>query len=118
MKGGAAEKEEWRVIASPAFPLCQCSMNDVPVRCKGNHHVLKKGPSNRRIMEAEALDIDYHDYLPFGLPEDIAGDPRVHIPIMISTLHYYLNLFSTPQKILFSFDGLKINFGFEQLKCQ
>jgi hypothetical protein len=31
------------------------------------------------------------DYLPFALPEDIANDPRVQIPIMISTLHYYLN---------------------------
>ena len=31
------------------------------------------------------------DYQPFGLPEDIASDPRVKIPIMISTLHYYLN---------------------------
>lgn len=31
------------------------------------------------------------DYLPFALPEDIASDPRVEIPIMISTLHYYLN---------------------------
>ncbi len=31
------------------------------------------------------------DYQPFGLPEDIAMDPRVKIPIMVSTLHYYLN---------------------------
>ena len=31
------------------------------------------------------------DYQPFGLPEDIAMDARVKIPIMISTLHYYLN---------------------------
>jgi len=31
------------------------------------------------------------DYQPFGLPEDIAADPRVRIPIMVSTLHYYLN---------------------------
>ncbi len=31
------------------------------------------------------------DYQPFGLPEDIASDPRVKIPIMVSTLHYYLN---------------------------
>ena len=31
------------------------------------------------------------DYLPFALPEDIASDPRVEIPIMISTLHYYLD---------------------------
>ncbi len=31
------------------------------------------------------------DYQPFGLPEDVAGDPRVQIPIMISTLHIYLN---------------------------
>jgi len=31
------------------------------------------------------------DYQPFALPEDIAQDPRVEIPIMISTLHYYLN---------------------------
>lgn len=31
------------------------------------------------------------DYQPFGLPEDIAKDPRVKIPIMSSTLHFYLN---------------------------
>jgi len=31
------------------------------------------------------------DYQPFGLPEDIAMDPRVRVPIMVSTLHYYLN---------------------------
>jgi len=31
------------------------------------------------------------DYQPFGLPEEIALDPRVRIPIMVSTLHYYLN---------------------------
>ena len=31
------------------------------------------------------------DYQPFGLPEDIAQDPRVQIPIFISTLHFYLN---------------------------
>ena len=31
------------------------------------------------------------DYQPFALPEDIASDPRVEVPIMISTLHYYLN---------------------------
>ena len=184
-------------------------MNHIPVRCKGNHHTLKKGPSNLRITEAEALEIDYHtdtdsslermkkagfvvfknllntneveelrrlmdetggddedhykpghygkteddpdykhydkhigntycmndafikyvsrqpaidvietihgygtrliggsvwvtgtgrnpmplhiDYQPFALPEDIASDPRVQVPIMISTLHYYLN---------------------------
>ena len=184
-------------------------MNDIPIRCKANHHVLKKGPSNLRITEAEALNIEYHtnaedsfermkdagfvvfknllnedevqelrdlmdatggddedhykpgnylkkegdpnfrrydkhignpqcfdktflkyvnrqpaidviktihgygtrhiggsiwvtgsgrhpmslhiDYQPFGLPEDIASDPRVQVPIMISTLHYYLN---------------------------
>ena len=35
-------------------------MTDIPVRCKGNHHVLKSGPSNSRITEAEALDIAYH----------------------------------------------------------
>ena len=184
-------------------------MTDIPVRCKGNHHVLKSGPSNIRITEAQALDIAYHrddedslermqeagfvvfeslldpaevaelrqlmddtggndedhykrghygkteddpdfrrydkhlgqpfclderflkytnrppavdviegihgygtrliggsiwitgagrhpmglhiDYQPFGLPEDIASDPRVQMPIMISTLHYYLD---------------------------
>ena len=31
------------------------------------------------------------DYQPIGLPEDIASDPRVQVPIMISTMHYYLN---------------------------
>ncbi len=31
------------------------------------------------------------DYQPFGLPQDIAMDPRVRIPILVSTLHYYLN---------------------------
>lgn len=31
------------------------------------------------------------DYLPFALPEDVASDPRVEIPVMISTLHIYLN---------------------------
>ena len=35
-------------------------MADLPVRCKGNHHVLKRGPADVRITEAEALDIDYH----------------------------------------------------------
>lgn len=184
-------------------------MNDIPIRGQGNHHMLKRGPSNQRMTQAEALDISYHentensldrmktsgfvvfknlldadevsklrtlmdetggddedhyrnghygktesdpdfrtynkhignpflqnetflnivnrqpaidviegihgfgtrliggsiwitgagrypmglhiDYLPFALPEDIASDPRVQIPIMISTLHYYLN---------------------------
>jgi len=184
-------------------------MNEVPVRCRGNHHMLKRGPTNLRITEAEALDIEYHsdvddslermknagfvvfkslfngeevatlrqlmdqsggddeeyykeghylkseddseyrrfdkhfgppfclddafleytdrepaidviegihgygtrliggsvwitgagrypmglhiDYQPFGLPEDVASDPRVQIPIMISTLHVYVN---------------------------
>lgn len=31
------------------------------------------------------------DYQPIALPEDIALDRRVHIPIFISTAHYYLN---------------------------
>jgi hypothetical protein len=31
------------------------------------------------------------DYLPFALPEDVACDPRVEIPVMISTMHIYLN---------------------------
>ncbi|NRA40610.1 MAG: phytanoyl-CoA dioxygenase family protein [Planctomycetes bacterium] len=31
------------------------------------------------------------DYQPIGLPPDVAMDPRVKVPIMISTLHYYLN---------------------------
>ncbi|NKB66880.1 MAG: hypothetical protein GKR89_07465 [Candidatus Latescibacteria bacterium] len=184
-------------------------MTDLPVRCPGNHHVLKAGPDKNRITQAQALEIDYHqtpkdsleqmqtrgfvvfknllspeetaqlrqlmdatggddeahfkrgnylkkedetdfrrfdkhtgqpfcqdqayldyvdrspaidiiegihgygtrliggsiwvtgpgrypmglhiDYQPFGLPADIAGDPRVQVPIMISTLHYYLN---------------------------
>lgn len=182
-------------------------MNNIPIRGSGNHHMLKRGPSNQRITQAEPLDITYHkntedslermkdagfvvfknlidpsdipklralmdetggddhykkghygktetdpdfqtynkhignpfcknkafldlvsrqpaidiiegihgygtrliggsiwitgagrypmglhiDYLPFALPEDIARDPRVQVPIMISTLHYYLN---------------------------
>ena len=184
-------------------------MPEVPVRGKGNHHMLKAGPARGRITEAEPLDIEYHtsvddsvqrmkeqgfvvfrnllspdeaaelkglmadcgeddeayykdgnylkeegdpdfrrfdkhfgppfcmddaflkytdrepaidvieevhgygprliggsvwvtgpgrypmglhvDYQPFGLPEDVASDPRVEIPIFISTLHYYLN---------------------------
>lgn len=35
-------------------------MEEIPVRGKGNHHMLKRGPSNTRITEAEALDIEYH----------------------------------------------------------
>jgi hypothetical protein len=184
-------------------------MNGIPIRGQGNHHMLKRGPSDQRITEAEALDIHYHDtteqslkrmktagfvvfksllspeeldgmrrlmdetggddeahyrqghygktendpdfrsfnkhigqpfllhknfmgivsrqpaieviegihgygtrliggsiwitgsgrypmglhidYLPFALPEHVASDPRVDIPIMISTLHYYLD---------------------------
>ncbi len=170
-------------------------MADAPIRGPGNHHMMKKGPSDTRITKAEALDIEYHtdiddslldkdevaalrglmdasggddeeyykdkhylkkeddednrrfdkhfgppfclneafldyvdrdpaidviegihgygtrliggsvwitgngrfpmglhiDYQPFGLPEDIAGDPRVQIPIMVSTLHIYLD---------------------------
>jgi len=184
-------------------------MNEVPIRGKGNHHMLKRGPSNTRITEAEALEIEYHtsveyslermkdagfvvfdsllnsdeaaelkqlmhdcggddeeyykdgnylkqegdpdnrrfdkhfgppfclddaflkyvdrepaidviegihgygprliggsvwitgagrypmglhiDYQPIGLPEDVASDPRVEVPIMISTLHIYMN---------------------------
>jgi len=31
------------------------------------------------------------DYQPFGLPEDVAQDPRVKIPVFIATAHYYLN---------------------------
>ena len=31
------------------------------------------------------------DWLPITLPEDIATDPRVRIPIFITTVHYYLN---------------------------
>lgn len=31
------------------------------------------------------------DWLPFALPEDVVADPRVEIPIFISTAHYYLD---------------------------
>ncbi len=31
------------------------------------------------------------DFLPFPLPEDIANDPRVTIPIFMATAHYYLD---------------------------
>lgn len=31
------------------------------------------------------------DYLPVNLPEDIMGDPRVKLPIFITTAHYYLD---------------------------
>ncbi len=31
------------------------------------------------------------DWLPISLPEDIRTDPRVEIPIFITTAHYYLN---------------------------
>ena len=31
------------------------------------------------------------DYLPISLPEDILDDPRVNVPIFISTAHYYLD---------------------------
>jgi hypothetical protein len=47
-------------------------MNDIPIRGQGNHHMLKRGPSNQRITEAEALDITYHtnteDSLERGFP--------------------------------------------------
>ena len=31
------------------------------------------------------------DYLPISLPEDILADPRVNIPVFITTVHYYLD---------------------------
>ena len=31
------------------------------------------------------------DYLPISLPEDIMEDPRVNIPVFITTAHYYLD---------------------------
>ena len=31
------------------------------------------------------------DWLPISLPEDIVADPRVKIPVFITTCHYYLN---------------------------
>lgn len=31
------------------------------------------------------------DWLPFPLPEDVVADPRVEVPILISTAHYYLD---------------------------
>ena len=31
------------------------------------------------------------DYLPISLPEDIMEDPRVKLPIFITTVHYYLD---------------------------
>ncbi|MCZ6632697.1 MAG: phytanoyl-CoA dioxygenase family protein [bacterium] len=31
------------------------------------------------------------DWLPIALPEDVASDPRVKVPIFISTAHYYLD---------------------------
>ena len=31
------------------------------------------------------------DYLPISLPEDILDDPRVNVPIFITTAHYYLD---------------------------
>lgn len=31
------------------------------------------------------------DWLPISLPEDIAADPRVNMPIFITTTHFYLN---------------------------
>ena len=31
------------------------------------------------------------DYLPINLPEDILADPRVNIPIFITTAHFYLD---------------------------
>jgi ectoine hydroxylase-related dioxygenase (phytanoyl-CoA dioxygenase family) len=37
-------------------------------------------------------DQDLHvDWLPFPLPEDVAADPRVEVPVMIATAHYYLD---------------------------
>ena len=31
------------------------------------------------------------DWLPISLPEDILADPRVKVPVFITTCHYYLN---------------------------
>ena len=31
------------------------------------------------------------DWMPFPLPEDVAADPRVQVPVMIATAHYYLD---------------------------
>ena len=31
------------------------------------------------------------DFLPFPLPEDVANDPRITIPIFMATAHYYLD---------------------------
>ena len=31
------------------------------------------------------------DYLPISLPEDVLTDPRVNIPVFITTAHYYLD---------------------------
>ena len=31
------------------------------------------------------------DWLPIRLPEDVAADPRVKLPIFISTVHFYLD---------------------------
>lgn len=31
------------------------------------------------------------DWLPLSLPEDVLSDPRVHIPIYITTTHFYLD---------------------------
>lgn len=31
------------------------------------------------------------DYLPISLPEDILEDPRVNVPVFITTAHYYLD---------------------------
>ncbi len=37
-------------------------------------------------------DQDLHvDWMPFPLPEDVAADPRVQVPVMIATAHYYLD---------------------------
>lgn len=35
-------------------------MNTIPIRGSGNHHMLKKGPSQKRITQAEPLNIQYH----------------------------------------------------------
>ena len=31
------------------------------------------------------------DWLPIALPEDVCADPRVKVPIFITTAHFYLN---------------------------
>ena len=37
-------------------------------------------------------DQDLHvDWLPFPLPEDVASDPRVQVPVLVATAHYYLD---------------------------